>query len=255
LALLHGGSVSDSAEAKRPRLLGVGAAWLAERPRGARAGGAVVDTLIAASKDGWRCGMLSLRGGDSAGSRLARSIAGRGIHDLGVVYLDRETPVERSGGDRTTPAFGLYEFGFSKQLRRRHFRDAAANADAIVVDTSLPEAALARLLQNAKIPVVAVESELGDAARLRPFLPDLAAVVLHEAILRRTLGLTRTASLGTIAGALAKAGATGVVIAVGEAVSFRFAGGSATLSRPARTRVGALAAAAAAELAALRSAA
>jgi hypothetical protein len=246
--------VSDSAEAQGAKarcLLGVGAAWLSASPRGSRAAGALVEALCAARKQGWQCGLLGLRGGDAAGSRLARSIGARGLDDLGVVYLDRATPVEDRDGGCAGPAFGLFELGMAKQLRRRHFHDAAARADAILVDTSLPAAALARVLDTAAVPVLAIESAAGDAARLLPLLPRLRAAVMREATLRRVLGVAPAASLGTISTALGRNGA-GTVVAVGEALSFRFTGGSATLGNHRDRRCAGLAEAVAAELAAIR---
>lgn len=235
--------------AKAPYLLGVGAAWLSASPRESLAAGTLVEALCAARKQGWRCGLLGLRGGDAPGSRLARSIGARGLDDLGVVYLDRTTPVADRDGGCSGPAFGLFEFGMAKQLRRRHFRDAAARADAILVDTSLPAAALARVLDTATVPVVGVESEVGDAASLLPLLPRLRAAVIRETTLRRILGVAPTASLGTVSMAL---GRSGTVVAVGEALSFRFSNGSATLGNHRDRRGEGLAKAVAAELAAVR---
>lgn len=232
-----------------PYLLGVGAAWLSVSPQGNRAAGGLVAGLCAAKTRGWRCGLLSLRGGDAAGSRLARSISARGVDDLGVVYLDRPTPAADRDGSCADPAFGLFEFGIGKQLRRRHFRDAAARADAILVDDSLPPAALARVLNAAAVPVLAIESGIGDAARLLPLLQRLRAAVMREATLRRIIGVAPAASLGAVSAAL---GREGTVVAVGEALSFRFSDGSATLAVHRDRRGTGLAEAFAAELAAIR---
>ncbi|MBX3530728.1 MAG: hypothetical protein KF849_08980 [Rhizobiaceae bacterium] len=235
----------------QPNLLGVGAAWLSVSSRGGRAAGTLVEALGAARKRGWRCGLLGLRGGDAAGSRLARGIVARGLDDLGVVYLDRPTPVSHPATGCADPAFGLFEFGMPKQLRRRHFRDAAAQADAVLVDTSLPAAALTRVLDTAAMPVLVVESEVGDAARLLPLLPRLHAVVVRETTLRRILDLSPTASLGTLSTAIGRYGAR-VLVAIGEPLGYRFSGGAFTLSgRPVR-RGASLADAVAAELDALR---
>src|SRR5690606_13167646 len=128
--------------------------------------------------------------GDRAGVSLARGIASLGFDDLSAVFMDRATPV--ADEDEEIPlgkAAGIYAAAFDKQLRRHPFRDAMAEATALVIDTSLSAAAISRAIEASKVPVAALACGLGDTARLLPFLPRLHAVALGEMELRAMLSL------------------------------------------------------------------
>jgi len=110
-------------------------------------GGVVFNALRTARRRGVGCALISMRGGDSGGERVAREIAEAGIEDHSAVFLDRVTAsytalIDRDGDLIAGFAdMGLYDL-FPRQLRRSACREAIAGADAILCDANLPAAAL-----------------------------------------------------------------------------------------------------------------
>ena len=110
-------------------------------------GGVVFNALRTARRRGVGCALISMRGGDSGGDRVAREIADAGIEDRSAVFLDRVTAsytalIDRDGDLIAGFAdMSLYDL-FPRQLRRSACRDAITSADAILCDANLPAAAL-----------------------------------------------------------------------------------------------------------------
>lgn len=145
-----------------PLLLGIGGAHIDRRGKVAGiyvpgasnpgtmredVGGVVFNALRTARRRGVGCALISMRGGDSGGERVAREIAEAGIEDHSAIFLDRVTAsytalIDRDGeliaGFADMSLYGL----FPRQLRRSACRDAIASADAILCDANLPAAAL-----------------------------------------------------------------------------------------------------------------
>lgn len=110
-------------------------------------GGVVFNALRAAVRRGVAGALLSLRGGDTVGDAIARSVGAENIDDRSAIFLDRAsasyTAIIDQSGDLIVgfADMSLYE-QFARQLRRSACREAIAAADAILCDTNLPAEAL-----------------------------------------------------------------------------------------------------------------
>ncbi|TGP26477.1 MULTISPECIES: carbohydrate kinase family protein [unclassified Mesorhizobium] len=150
-------------------------------------GGGVFNALRSLVKRGVSASLLSVRGGDAAAETVAAAIAGAGIDDLSVVFLDRTTPSYTAlidGEGELIVGFadmGLYDLAFPKQLRRAKVREAIAGVDAILCDANLPTAALERLVAQAGgMPVFAIAISPAKVVRLAPLLGDLSLLFMNR---------------------------------------------------------------------------
>lgn len=188
-----------------PTLLGIGAAHIDRRGQVAgdyiqcvsnpgsmreEAGGVAFNVMRNAVRHGVAGSLLSVRGGDAAGSLVAQAIAAAGIRDLSVTFLDRASPsytaLLDSKGDLIAGLadMELYEIALAKQMTRRPFRDAAAAADAVFFDANLSVQAIERLTAAAAgRPLYAVAISPAKAVRLATVLPSIACLFMnrHEA--------------------------------------------------------------------------
>lgn len=220
-----------------PRLLAVGGAHIDRRGRVAgeyvaaasnpgvmreEIGGGAFNAARAAAARGASVSLMSLRGGDAAGGMVASAIAGAGIADLSVTYLDRATPsytalIDREGELIAGLAdMGLYEAGFARQLGRRAFRDAAGGADALLLDANLPEPALRRALAATGAPCFAIAVSPAKAVRFAALLDRLALLFMNRREAAALVGAAEPPDL--VAGLRAAGLRAGVVTAGGGAV-------------------------------------
>lgn len=115
-------------------------------------GGGVFNALRTVVRRGVSASLMSVRGGDTAGETVARTIAQAAIKDLSVTFLDRATPsytaILDSEGELVVgfADMGLYDLAFPKQMRRANIRGAVEASDAVLCDANLPTAALERLM-------------------------------------------------------------------------------------------------------------
>ena len=150
-------------------------------------GGGVFNALRSVVRRGVAASLLSVRGGDAAAETVASAIAGAGIADLSVVFLDRTTPsytaLIDSEGELIVgfADMGLYDLAFPKQIRRAKVREAIAEADAILCDANLPTAALERLVAQAgDRPVFAIAISPAKVGRLAPLLGNLSLLFMNR---------------------------------------------------------------------------
>ncbi|RWM01064.1 carbohydrate kinase family protein [Mesorhizobium sp.] len=150
-------------------------------------GGGVFNALRSVVKRGVSASLLSVRGGDAAAETVASAIAGAGIADLSVVFLDRTTPsytaLIDSEGELIVgfADMGLYDLAFPKQIRRAKVREAIAAADAILCDANLPTPALERLVAQAGgRPVFAIAISPAKVVRLVPLLGKLSLLFMNR---------------------------------------------------------------------------
>lgn len=184
-----------------PLLLGIGGAHIdrrgqvagiyvpgASNPGAMRedVGGVVFNALRTARRRGVGCALISMRGGDSGGERVAREIAEAGIEDHSAVFLDRVTASYTALIDRDGELIagfadmGLYDL-FPRQLRRSACRDAIAGADAILCDANLPAAAL-ELVANAAAgkPLYAIGISPAKVVRLAGILERIDCLFVNR---------------------------------------------------------------------------
>ncbi|RWM29510.1 carbohydrate kinase family protein [Mesorhizobium sp.] len=150
-------------------------------------GGGVFNALRSVVKRGVSASLLSVRGGDAAAETVASAIAGAGIADLSVVFLDRTTPsytaLIDSEGELIVgfADMGLYDLAFPKQIRRAKVREAIAAADAILCDANLPTPALERLVAQAGgRPIFAIAISPAKVVRLVPLLGKLSLLFMNR---------------------------------------------------------------------------
>lgn len=182
------------------RLLGIGAAHLVRQA--IVDGGFEVGSVHAGSLDeqvdgtpfralrvaallGADAALLSLRGGDSAGTAVAEAIAQAGIEDLSVTFLTRASPSRLVLLDSAGAFVGavvdeaLYRRRFASQIMRRAFRDQTVAADALLVDESVGEVAFTRILKVAKSrPVHAVAGSQAALSALATVAAELTSLTL-----------------------------------------------------------------------------
>ncbi|MEZ5808419.1 MAG: PfkB family carbohydrate kinase [Zhengella sp.] len=171
-------------------------------------GGGAFNAARAAAGRGALVSLLSARGGDAGGTRIADAIAHAGLHDLGATFLDRASPSYTSvlgeDGEQIVGLadMALYETAFDRLLRRKRVRDALREADAILADANLPASAMGRLVALAgDRPLHAMAISPAKALHWRPVLRHVACLFCNQA---EAAALTGRAP-GTPAPALADA--------------------------------------------------
>jgi len=140
---------------------------------------------------------FSVRGGDAGGRAVEESAAEFGVDYRPLTYLDRATPsysavLERDGNLVIGVAdMSLYDWFSPRQLSRRIFRDAIAEADCILCDANLPEATLIELARhcdgNGKM-LAAIAISPAKVIRLEKILAQLSILFLNAAEARRLCG-------------------------------------------------------------------
>ncbi|MBN9072411.1 MAG: carbohydrate kinase family protein [Rhizobiales bacterium] len=150
-------------------------------------GGGVFNAVRTAVRRGAVATLMSVRGGDGAGLRVAEAIAAEGIRDASAVFLDRATPsytalLDRHGDVVAALAdMELYELAFPRQMRRSKIREELLRADAIFADANLPAAALERLATAAEgMPFFAVAISPAKVVRLARVLPALDCLFMNR---------------------------------------------------------------------------
>ncbi len=206
-------------------------------------GGGAFNALRIAVRRGVTATLMSVRGGDGPGARVAEAIAQEGIEDASAIFLDRSTPSYTALLDRTGDVvaaladMGLYELAFPKQMRRSKVREAIARHDAILTDANLPETALARLIACADgRPVYAIAISPAKAIRLTELLPSLTCLFMNRREAAALAALPVHADPRSIVSALAARGIVRVVITHGGDAAIVFHEGRLWTVTPPRPR-------------------
>lgn len=236
-----------------PRLLAVGGAHVDRRGRMTAAfvpgasipgamredvGGGAFNALRGAVQRGARGTLMSVRGGDAAGEAVASAIAASGIEDLSAVFLDRATPsytalLDRDGDVVAALAdMSLYELTFAKQLRRSKAREAVAEADTVLCDANLPEAALCKLAEITDKPLFAIAISPAKAVRLRPILASLSCLYMNRREAAVLAGTAADSTPEALAQGLRAAGLGRGVITAGGSAVFAFDRDGLTVIEP-----------------------
>jgi len=239
---------------RHPLLLGIGGAHIdrrgqvsgiyvpgASNPGTIRedVGGVVFNALRTARRRGVACALISLRGGDTGGERVAREIAEAGIEDRSAVFLDRVTASYTALIDRDGELIagfadmGLYDL-FPRQLRRSACREAIAGADAILCDANLPAAALEMVAETAaNKPLHAIGISPAKVVRLAGMLDRVDCLFMNRKEANALLGQEADAAADPVVPLRAQ-GLRGAVITDGAgAVTIFDAEGNATIAPPA----------------------
>ncbi len=191
-------------------------------------GGVVFNALRAAVRLGVAGQLISLRGGDTVGDAIARTIVAERIDDRSAVFLDRAsasyTAIIDQSGDLIVgfADMGLYD-QFSRQLRRNACRDAIKAADAVLCDANLPAAALELATSG---PPAAKRYAIGispaKVVRLAGLLDRVDCLFVNRKEAAALTRLTRETAVTELAARLLAAGLAGGVITDGAAALTAF---------------------------------
>lgn len=148
-------------------------------------GGVAFNALRVATRRGVQATLIAARGDDAAGATVAAAIAAAGIADLSSVHAGAATPsytaiIDNEGEMVAALAsMELYENAFttlSEQARR-----ALATADAILIDTNLPEPPIIAIVaMAAEKPLYAIGISPAKVQRLRSVLSELSCLFLNS---------------------------------------------------------------------------
>lgn len=230
---------------RKPRLLAIGGAHIDRRGTmtapfvpGAsipgvmreEIGGGAFNAAGNAVRHGIDVSLVSVRGGDEAGARVAAALASRGIEDLASVYLDRATPsytaLVTAEGDVVAALadMGLYDLALAKELRRAKAREAARGCDAVLFDANLPETAAEKAVALAgDKPAYALAISPAKAVRLRDVLSRLDLLFMNRREAAALCGAGPETDAGRLSAALRGTGLRGAVVTDGPnpVVAFR----------------------------------
>lgn len=194
-------------------------------------GGGTLNALRTAVRHGARGTLMSVRGGDGAGLRVAEAIAAEGIHDASVVFLDRATPSYTALLDQQGEVVAaladmeLYDIALPKQMRRAKIREQMVHADAVLTDANLPAPALERLAAAAGgLPVFAIAISPAKAVRLGAVLPSLSCLFMNGREAAALADMPGT-DMAAVLGALGKRGLRRAVVTDGGRAVLAFDGG------------------------------
>jgi sugar/nucleoside kinase (ribokinase family) len=150
-------------------------------------GGACFNALANAARFDIAVSLVSLRGGDAAGERVALALARHGISDLASVFLDRVTPsytalVAPDGNIIAALAdMDLYDRAFARETRRAKLRRAISSNDALLVDANLPSEAIAQCMALAGgKPVFAMAISPAKVQRLAASASGMAMLFMNR---------------------------------------------------------------------------
>lgn len=192
-------------------------------------GGGVFNALRTVVRRGVCASLMSVRGGDTAGETVARTIAQAGIKDLSVTFLDRATPSYTAILDNEGELvvgfadMGLYDLAFPKQMRRANIRGAVETADAVLCDANMPTAALERLMAQAgDRPVFVIAISPAKVVRLASLFERPALVFMNRREAAALTGLSREAPGRELVAGLRGIGIRGAVVTAGDRPALGF---------------------------------
>ncbi|PLP61238.1 carbohydrate kinase [Mesorhizobium loti] len=192
-------------------------------------GGGVFNALRTLVRRGVSASLMSVRGGDTAGETVARTIVQAGIGDLSVTFLDRATPsytaILDSEGELVVgfADMGLYDLAFPKQMRRANIRSAVDAADAVLCDANLPTAALERLMAQAgDRPVFVIAISPAKVVRLVSLFERPALLFMNRREAAALTGLSREAPERELVAGLHGIGMRGGVVTAGDRPALGF---------------------------------
>ena len=207
-------------------------------------GGGVFNALRNAVRRGVRASLLSVRGGDTAGETVGRSILEAGIEDLSAVFLDRSTPsytalLESSGELIAGLAdMELYDFAFARQIARSKVAEAISESAAVLSDANLPEEALRKLsILAAGRPLFAIAISPAKVVRMAAASNGISCLFMNAREAASLSGLV-DADSGEVASRLRELGlASGVITAGHRPLTGFDSSGQFSIEAPAAGRI------------------
>lgn len=195
LLAIGGAHIDRTAQMIEPHIAGASnPAYISE----AAGGGAFNAVRNAKLLNAGKFGIMSIRGGDSAGQSVEEAIDKAGLVDLSGTFMDRNTPtytaiLDVSGELITAIAdMELYETGFDRQVKRLEGRSEIAAAKHILIDANLPSTAIKTVVEYGNGPVFAMCISPAKAKRLLPIIDQFHVLFFNR---RELTSLTEDAAI------------------------------------------------------------
>ncbi|MBU4530427.1 MAG: carbohydrate kinase family protein [Hoeflea sp.] len=204
------------------------------------AGGGAFNAARNLARLGHQVTLVAPRGGDAVADMVAQAAEDAGIEDFPLTFLDRATPsysaiLEPDGNLVTALAdMALYDLIPARRLLTSRLRKRLAEADLLLVDSNLPESALAALAESAAeigLPLAVIAVSPAKVVRWRKSLGKIACLAMNAAEAAVLTG-THAASPGEWPAILARAGLAGGLVSAGAGPVAAFAHGATSLLAP-----------------------
>lgn len=171
-------------------------------------GGGTFNALRAAVLRGLdSAALISARGGDEDGRRIAETIEASGVEDRSAVFLDRSsasyTAILDETGEQVTGLadMAIYETALPRQLRRKPVRETIAAAGAVLCDANVTAEAVNEVCRLATGPVFSIAVSPAKSVRLLDSAAALHTVFLNQRELKALTGeADKRAGLAKLAG-------------------------------------------------------
>lgn len=154
------------------------------------AGGGAFNAARNLARLGHHVTLVAPRGGDAAAEMVASAADEAGIEDCPLTFLDRATPsysaiLEPDGNLVTALAdMALYDFVPARRLLTSRLRRRLDEADLLLMDSNLPESALAAMAEVASmrgLPLAVIAVSPAKVVRWRRSLARIACLAMNEA--------------------------------------------------------------------------
>lgn len=154
------------------------------------AGGGAFNAARNLARLGHAVTLVAPRGGDAAADMVARAAEEAGIEDCPLTFLDRATPsysaiLEPDGNLVTALAdMALYDLIPARRLLTSRLRKRLADADLLLMDSNLPESALAAMAEAASrlgLPLAVIAVSPAKVVRWRPSLSKITCLAMNQA--------------------------------------------------------------------------
>ena len=156
----------------------------------AEAGGGAFNAARNMARLGHNVTLIAPRGGDAAADMVARAAEDAGIEDCPLTFLDRATPsysaiLEPDGNLVTALAdMALYDFIPARRLLTSRLRKRLAEADLLLMDSNLPESALAAMAGAASglgLPLAVIAVSPAKVVRWRHSISSITCLAMNQA--------------------------------------------------------------------------
>ncbi|MCY0095418.1 PfkB family carbohydrate kinase [Hoeflea ulvae] len=184
--------------------------------------------------------LVAPRGGDAAADLVAQAAEDAGIEDCPLTFLDRATPsysaiLEPDGNLVTALAdMALYDRVPAGRLLTSRLRRRLAAAELLLVDSNLPESALAALAEAAfarGLPLAVIAVSPAKVVRWRSSLPKITVLAMNAAEAAALAG-RQAKTPQEWPELLALAGLSGGLVSDGAGPVTAFAAGQVLVSQP-----------------------
>ncbi|MCC0036077.1 MAG: carbohydrate kinase family protein [Hoeflea sp.] len=154
------------------------------------AGGGAFNAARNLSRLGHKVTLVAPRGGDAAADMVARAAEEAGIEDCPLTFLDRATPsysaiLEPDGNLVTALAdMALYDLVPARRLLTSRLRKRLAEADLLLMDSNLPESALAAMAGAASglgLPLAVIAVSPAKVVRWKQSLSRITCLAMNQA--------------------------------------------------------------------------